>query len=118
MAVVYSPPEEFENTVPRLDFKNLDLARYEQEMDEWCERLAEWCRNQNKGDMVGEIVRFPVADGYAQYMVYRQNKLALIHLPLGDAWQIPEAHARGLRLSDVRDMVAREAKLRELFSRK
>lgn len=67
-------------------------------------------------DIVGEVIRFQIADGYAQYMVWSVKPLELIHLPLGDAWSIPEAHARGLRLSDVRDMVEREKRIAALFA--
>lgn len=66
--------------------------------------------------LTGEVVRFPIADGYAQYMVADAN--TLIHLPLGDAWQIPGPHARGLRISDIKAMVERDRKRAELWKRK
>lgn len=53
----------------------------------------------------GRIVRFPIADGMAQYMVAEGSKTILVHLPLHDAYSIPEAHARGLRVADIRRMV-------------
>ena len=52
-------------------------------------------------DVVGELVSFPVADGYANYVVWRAKPLRLVHLPVGDAWRIDDATARGLRLSDL-----------------
>lgn len=39
-----------------------------------------------KGKNVGEVIQFPVADGYAQYMVVSMKPLQLMHLPLGDGW--------------------------------
>lgn len=64
------------------------------------------------------IVRFQVADGYACYYVKSFKPLVLQLIPAGDAYQIPAAHMRGLRLDDIREMIEREKRLRELFSRK
>jgi len=63
------------------------------------------------------VIRFPRGDGYAQYMVWRTRPLSLLHLPVGDAWDLPDYQIRGLRVKDVRDIVARERGLRELFSK-
>lgn len=68
-----------------------------------------------KAGLVGEVIRFQVADGYAQYMVWQQSPLSLIHIATMDGYSIPEAHIRGLRLADVKDLVARERRMRELF---
>lgn len=93
--------------------------------DGWREREAEalstaqkTAQARNKGDLVGEILRWQRADGYAQYMVVSQKPLALAHLIIGDAWQVEAALIRGLRLTDVREMVRREGSLRKLFSKK
>lgn len=93
--------------------------------DGWMEREAERllavqkaARAASKGDLVGEILRWQRADGYAQYMVVSQKPLILAHLAIGDAWQVEAALIRGLRLTDVREMVERERSLRKLFSKK
>ena len=40
-----------------------------------------------KGKNTGRIVRFPVADGYAEYMIAEGGrKSGLIHLPYGDGY--------------------------------
>jgi hypothetical protein len=120
MAKVYSLPAGFEPP----DFGQFIVdGRYDREADdrlhkEFIDNLATYAREHNSGDMVGEVVRFPAADGYAQYMVWSHKPLSLIHLPIHDAWQIPEAHARGLRLADIRAEVAREKRLAELFASK
>lgn len=62
------------------------------------------------------IVRFPVADGYALYYVKSLKPLVLQHIPYGDAWQIPYAHIRGLRLADVQQQIEGNKRMRELFS--
>ena len=45
-----------------------------------------------KGKNVGEIIRFAVADGYAEYMVLSMKPLKLIHLPLMDTYEFPYVH--------------------------
>jgi hypothetical protein len=52
-------------------------------------------------EVVGELVSFPVGGGYANYVVWRAKPLQLVHIPVGDAWHIDDATARGLRLSDL-----------------
>jgi hypothetical protein len=69
------------------------------------------------GPLTGEIVRFPIADGNAAYMVAdRPRGMALIHLPVHDAWQIPDAHARGLRKADIVAQVTAKARWAALFT--
>jgi hypothetical protein len=65
----------------------------------------------------GDVMRFPVADGYAFYYVKSRKPLVLQHVPYGDAWTIPDAHIRGLRLVDVDEMLEREANLQKIFSK-
>ena len=84
--------------------------------------LAEFLRTHGwSGPLTGEVVSFPRADGYALYMVAdkppktRGEATSLVHLPLGDAWSIPEAHARGLRKSDIVAMVKRDREMAKLF---
>ncbi len=64
------------------------------------------------------IVRFQIADGYAFYYVKSFSPLVLQLIPYGDSYQIPEAHMRGLRRADIEEMIEREKRLRELFSKK
>jgi hypothetical protein len=68
--------------------------------------------------LTGEVVRFGVADGRAQYMVAKAGRKAaiLIHLPLADGYQIPAAHAKGLTDKDLRDQVEGEKRLARLFA--
>jgi len=57
-----------------------------------------------------------VADGYAQYMVECEKPLRLIHLPFGDAYSAGPVWERGLRITDVRQMVQRDKGLAKLFA--
>lgn len=70
------------------------------------------------GPNTGEIVRFGIADGYAQYMVAEKGRsMVLIHLPLGDEWDIPAAHMRGLTRKDILEDIRRSKAMDKLFGR-
>lgn len=57
------------------------------------------------------IMSFPVADGRAFYFVFSEKPFVLQHIPHGDAWQIPAAHLKGLRIEDWK----RQAEAKKLF---
>ena len=117
MATIYPAPEGFDP--PNITNEDYAERRWETIEAAYIERLATRARllDPLKSLLVGRIIRFPWADGYAQYMVWRTRPLQLIHLELGDAWSIPDAHARGLRLTDVREIVEREDRLTALFAK-
>jgi hypothetical protein len=110
MATAYRAPEGYEAPVIsyRDDWQAIEAS--------YLERLAALCREQGSSDLLGEVIRFPYADGYAQYMVYSTSPLQLIHLEIGDAWSIDQAHIRGLRGSDVREKVEHERRLKAALS--
>lgn len=70
----------------------------------------------NGNDVVGAIIRFPIADGYALYRVTKEKPLTIQHIPFGDAWSIDSAYIRGLRLVDVKALISRERRLRKIFA--
>lgn len=65
--------------------------------------------------IVGVVVQFPIADGYAWYRVIKQRPLTLQHIPICDAFQIPHPYLRGLRKSDIVRMVICERELNVMF---
>ncbi len=83
MGKIYLPPAEI--PVPELDWKNIDA--YEKANEKFIEDLRAFCIKRNNSEHVGEVIQFPVADGYAQYMVAALSPVELIHLPLWDAWE-------------------------------
>lgn len=108
MATIYTLPEGFQEP-PDFEDSMVD-GRYDMALDdrlhnEWLDELADWCRNNSPSDIAGEVVSFGYADGAAQYMVWQSKPLSLIHLPIHDAWSLPEWQTRGLRTSDIRPMV-------------
>jgi len=70
------------------------------------------------GDLTGVMISFPVADGRAFYRVYKDNPISLEHIPFGDAWEIEEAHIRGLRKQDIIKMAKSARAIAKLFSPK
>lgn len=108
MAKVYSIPDDFP-PVPEIGIR-ATAQEWMKAENEWKSRLAQYVRGRNPScKLAGKVVSFYVADGSAQYMVWTTKPLALLHLPLGDAYQIPDAHARGLRVSDIKDQVKRSS---------
>ena len=59
----------------------------------------------------------PCADSSAYYYIKSDNPLVLQHIPFCDAWTLPSAHIRGLRLSDIEDQRAWKRSLAELFKK-
>lgn len=93
---------------------NFDTWRKDE--DDYIEILRGWLRDHGyKHRLTGKVVRFPVADGYAQYMV--MDGRSMVHLPLLDAYQIPDAHARGLRVRDIDALLAADRRMAELFGK-
>lgn len=117
MAKIFAPPPDHD--VPNFsDYcrGGFNQGGWDEATKRFREELAAEAKQTNSGDTVGEIVRFQIADGYAEYMVWSEKPLHLIDVGGPDGYQIPVAHERGLRLSDVRDMVARDRKWRELVA--
>lgn len=98
------------------DYRNYAAIdeKYFSDMRVWLKENG-WDRDKH----AGELVRFPMADGYALYMVAHNGKsMALFHCIVGDAWSIPLAHMRGIRVSDIRNEVIRAKNFAKLFARK
>jgi len=111
MANIYSGIEGIDP--PKFSFDN--FTEYQKQGDEYVNKLkAEAVKNSND-EIVGETIRFQVADGYAVYMVCSVKPLELIHINLVDGYQ--SEFAELLTVKKVREMVAREKKLAELFSK-
>ena len=120
-ATVYSAPEGMD--APEFgDFRRedgrFDTDAYWAACEKHEQQVAAWCRENSPSNLAGEVIRFGVADGKASYVVYTTKPLALIHLDIGDSYQIDDMMLRGMRVSDVRNLVASEKKLDELFGRR
>ena len=67
------------------------------------------------GVVVGAMLRFPVADGYAHYVVTKERPLTVQHVPYLDGYQISNAHIRGLKKQDVLLQIQRDKALKRIF---
>lgn len=67
---------------------------------------------------VGFLMQFPVADGYAYYVITSTTPLTLQHVPYGDAYQAAPAHLRGIRMSDVARAMASDKFMSQLMANK
>ena len=83
MGKIYSLPKEFEAPI----FNWEDITQYKKDCAELTDRLSKWCVERNNQENVGKVIRFSVADGYAEYMVLTTKPVQLIHLPFWDGYQ-------------------------------
>lgn len=110
----YRAPTE----LPEPGFHPFDT--YDERSERWLDELRAWVKDRARRmgkrphRLAGKVIRLPWADGYAQYMVASGTEL--IHLPLGDAWDVPAHQIRGLRVADLDDLVRRDERLAELFA--
>jgi hypothetical protein len=92
MAKVYSLPKELEAKLPKPDYSNYNHEKEEKEEKEFLDIVKNWAIERNPTDKYAGVEYYiPMGDGVAQYIVLSTKPLALVHLPLGDAWDSPWA---------------------------
>jgi hypothetical protein len=109
-ATAYSAPHGFEP--PTITSEQLCNRDYVQIEKDYLERLAARARDNGTHKLLGATIRFQRGDGYAQYMVWNTRPLELIWLQLGDAWSVEPALIRGLCITDIKQMVERDERIR------
>jgi hypothetical protein len=109
MAKIYAAPKEIE-------YKADWSEDWRKNDNEYIAKLREHCRKFDNDPLVGEIIKTPRADGYAQYMVGSVKPFFLILLPLGDAWRADAIWERGIRLAEARKMVKNEKEFAKLWA--
>jgi hypothetical protein len=117
MAKIFSPPKSLKE--PNLSFEN--IPQYKSECEKYMQDLKEiLLKNahvkQKPTTNIGEVIQFPVADGYAQYMVASMKPLELVHIPLSDAWHFQ--YANRLTAKDVQEEIDQQKAINKLFSKK
>jgi hypothetical protein len=100
MGKIYAPPEEFK--LPKV-ISGGDIQEYFKKCEEYAQNIKDWAKENGDCPEAGKEIRFPVADGYARYVVYSLKPVKLIHLNVGDAWQYQYAHR--LTAADIRKEV-------------
>lgn len=101
MAKILNPPA----IIPVPEFNWKDIPAYEQACDTFRNSLRRLLKSRSQSKYAGEIIRFPVADSHAEYMVANLRPLELVHIPLWDAWHYDQAQS--LRTIDVLNNIER-----------
>jgi len=114
MAVAYKnpiPAPEFMEPDGRYDHAGHDARckAYEAETEKYIRTELD-----GKHKHTGKILRFPVADGYAQYMLWTPTKW--IHLDEIDGYHAHEATIRGMRTADVVAQIERQDRMAAFFA--
>jgi hypothetical protein len=113
MAIIYSVLTDIPQ--PSWKVKNSHSENLKAE-DEYIDKLKEVLKKRYPNqEHVGELIRFQVADGYAMYLIVSLKPVALMHLPLGDAWDFQYAHR--LTKKDIIEKINQQKALAELFGR-
>lgn len=100
---------------PKIDFSNINTEKWDRVYEDHAVRLREWLvKNGFDGEYTGEIVRFPVADGYAQYMLASGKSSFLIHLPYWDAWHYRDV--KYLPKAEIINRIKQQKSISKLFS--
>lgn len=101
MATAYRAPID----PPEVGIEHYRDGTFQKIEDEYVARLASMARQNGTSDLLGEVVRWQVADGYASYIVWNTKPLQLVHVAVGDAYSVEDALIRGLRVPDIRKRV-------------
>ena len=111
MATVYAPSTQAPSFSMAISYDEM----FDRE-EKYRDAVAKEARDRNPSDPhAGEVIKFPVADGYALYVVERTNPPELLHLQTGDAWRLQSFAEKGIDAEDIARLVKRERAARELF---
>lgn len=112
---VYSAPEHIKYDP---DYGSYNFENEQAKEAKFRNELLEWAHTNGwTGKHTGRIVRFGVADGYAEYFIIESGrKFALVHMPFGDAYQMP--YINRLTKADIIKQLVQEENLRAIFGRK
>jgi hypothetical protein len=111
---VYSCPKQV--PAPEPDYRNFDMKKEQALQDKHQEDLKNWLKaNGFAGKHTGEIVRFGVADGYAEYMFMDGPKSGLVHLPYGDGYQYRDVSF--LPKTEILKRIKQEKEFAKIFSK-
>ncbi len=95
MAKIYANPIER----PVFDWKDREASTKAEQ--KYLDDTKAFLTKRNPGGKnVGEIIRFPVADSQAEYMVASMKPIALVKLEVGDNWDSETAsyiNAKGVQ---------------------
>lgn len=80
----------------------LPYKEYFDAQDDYFKGLQEHCKTRKPDEQyAGRVLRFPVADGYAVYVVASIVPLVLVHVPTGDGWEF--RYVNRLTVKDIKE---------------
>lgn len=91
--------------LPEYDM-SLDVPWDEQPQEMVLNELTETSNNLPEGEIVGAVLKFPVADGHAFYLVTDDDPLMVQYIMYGDCYYVHPALIRGLEREDVLHQLA------------
>lgn len=115
MAKIFGVPKEIK--IPKLKFSNFNLKDYNDSLNNFVTELQNHIKKMGYVEVhSGETIRFPIADGHAEYMVLSTKPVMLIHLPIGDAWEFE--YANRLTKSDIVKKIKQQKAISKFFNKK
>lgn len=94
-------------------FPEVDWDREIKEESAALEKLQETSDKLKPGEIVGGLLRFPVCDGSAFYVVTKEKPLTIQWVPYSDRWSINPMTLRGMKKADVLQLLERARSLRK-----
>ena len=112
MAKVYSVTGQVEE--PSFVWK--DRETYDNNIKTYMENVKEYLNELGYNTPeTGKVIRFPVGDGYAEYMVASLKPAVIVHLEIGDCWQFQYDYL--LTAKEIKQELERSKALEALFSK-
>jgi len=113
MAEIYAVSKEV--PAPALDFK--DLNAYQYSIEKYTKSMEAYIRGLGYAEPeTGKVIRFPVADGYAEYMVISVKNPQLVHLEVGDCYSFQYAHLLGSK--EIKEELEKASAWAKIFKKK
>jgi len=104
-------------TIPNFDYDIEDTNNrfkvYADASEKYLKDIQAWCKKNGKGKYAGGLIKLPVADGYALYVVYSLRPVKLVHIDIYDGYHSPLID--GVTASKIKQLVDSERKMQELF---
>lgn len=114
---VYQAPDEVPSPSISLLVSSNTNKPYEKACDDHREALKNWLKKSGyAGANTGKVVRFPVADGYAEYMLAEGKTSCLIHLDYYDGYRYPDV--KFLPKKEILARIQQEENMAKLFASK
>ena len=88
---------------------------YQKRCDDYVKAVIEAAKAASPDPEAGEEITFPVADGYARYVVVALKPVQLVHLDVGDGWHYQ--YINRLTAADIRKCIANKKALAVIFDK-